>query len=76
MKKNVINAILAGFLLIIICIGAYFMIEQNKKSKDALQDNIEGLKKVREITNKNDGFDSSTLPDDYLFETDTTLISQ
>lgn len=43
--------------------AAYYFYKRHKESKEALQNNIEGLKKVREITNKNTGFDTSALPD-------------
>ena len=62
MKKNVITAIIAGIVLIALCVGGYFLHERNEAGKAALQRNKAGLEKVREIANKrNKSFNSLEL---------------
>lgn len=65
MKKNVIMAIIAGVVLIALCVGGYFLHERNEANREALRRDKEGLEKVREIANeRNKGFNTSELPDD------------
>ena len=63
MKKNVITAIIAGIVLIALCVGAYFANEKNKADKMEYKRTMEKIEKVGEITNQNKGFKNSDLPD-------------
>ena len=65
MKKNVIVAIIAGIVLIALCVGGYFLHERNEAGREALKRDKEAFEKVREIANeRNKGFNTSELPDD------------
>lgn len=70
MKKNVVTAIIAGVVLVALCVGAFFANEKNKDRAKALREGEERLEKMREITNQSDGFDLSTLPDDSPLKVD------
>lgn len=60
MKKNVIVAIIAGVVLILLGIYAYHLNEKNKADEAALQRDIEGLKKIRKITGESKDYFSPT----------------
>lgn len=63
MKKNVIAAIIAGIVLIALCVGGYFLHERNEADKMEYKRTMEKIEKVGEITNQNKGFKNSDLPD-------------
>lgn len=43
--------------------AAYMLYKRNKEDKNALQRDIDGLKKIRDLTNNNNGFNASALSD-------------
>ena len=43
--------------------AAYMLYRRNKENKNALQRDIDGMKKIRDLTNNNNGFNASALPD-------------
>ena len=43
--------------------AAYMLYRRNKENKNALQRDIDGIKKIRDLTNNNNGFNASALPD-------------
>ena len=63
MKKNVITAIIAGIVLIALCVGGYFLHEKNEAERIEHQRTIEKIKNVGKISDQNSGFKNSDLPD-------------
>lgn len=43
--------------------AAYMLYRRNKENKNALQRDIDGMKKIRDLTNNNNGFNASALSD-------------